>query len=48
MRNGTEFVRECEGKRSLRKHQHEWEDHIILKWILNKVLGCGLDSSGSG
>jgi hypothetical protein len=21
---------------------------IILKWILNRVLGCGLHSSGSG
>jgi hypothetical protein len=40
------LVRKPESKRPPGRLKCGWEG--ILKWILNRVGGCGLDSSGSG
>jgi hypothetical protein len=40
------LVGKCEGKRSLRRPRHRWEDNIDMDLKRNRVAGCGLDSSG--
>jgi hypothetical protein len=39
------LVEKPEGDRPLRRHRRKWE--IILKWILNRIEGRGLDWFGS-
>jgi hypothetical protein len=48
MRNAYKIlVGRPEGTRQLGKPRRRWEDNIKMGLTVNRIWGCGLDSSGS-
>jgi hypothetical protein len=48
VRNAFEILTgKSEGNKSLGRPRHRWEDNIRIDLNRNRVLSCGLDSSGA-